>query len=178
MNKSHDYLETEPEPSRHRLTWPSPAGVTPHGSNDSNVPSRGIEGSTGSFGMIQVVPEMVTFVTMGFDTFSTSVWFQCRLSNTVLSVVHHLFHGCKQSCGFNVGETLVMSVNWPPSNKAISNICSTGITYCLMSFKIDQNTTQMSGTSIFMSSTASLLCPYHSLPPKRLALESISQRRF
>ena len=53
MNKSHEYLETEPEPPRHRLTWPLPAGVTPHGSNDSNVPGRGIKGSKGNFGMIQ-----------------------------------------------------------------------------------------------------------------------------
>lgn len=66
MNKSHEYLETEPEPSRHRLTWPSPAGITPHGSNDSNVPGRGIKGSKGNFGMIQVVPEMVTSITMGY----------------------------------------------------------------------------------------------------------------
>ena len=31
-------------PSRHRLTWPLPAGVTPHGSNDSNAPGRSMEG--------------------------------------------------------------------------------------------------------------------------------------
>ena len=123
---------------------------------------------------------MVTSITMRFDTFSTSVWFQCRLPNTVLSVVHHLFHGCKQGCGFNVGQTLVMSVNWPPSNKVGSNICSTGITYCLMSFKIDQNTTQKRNihfhtVGVNRKPPFPLLCRYHSLPPKTLALDSKSR---